>query len=594
MEHRLDDRPPILVVDDDPSVRHLLGSLLTDVYDCTEVDSAESALAEIAKRHFDLVISDINMNGMSGIELTSRIMDSSPDTVVMMISGAYSPDTPIQALRSGAFDYIRKPFDIDQVEIAVDRAIKHAALLASKREHENRLEILVAERTQKLDYLAYNDPLTGIRNRAFFEERVSQELSGEGRRNGLAVLFISLDRFKDLRDTLGHSAGDLLIIEIARRLMTVASEPSVVARFEGDEFAVLLSGMDPDSVSAFVTNVFEAFTKPISTGDDEITGSISIGISVSPDAGNDASTLLKNAGAALSYIRSRGGNNFKLFTSDLRDTTRMNLGMESDLRKALERDEFELHYQPKVDMTSDTIVGMEALLRWNRSQHGLVSPAEFIPVAEATGIIVPLGEWVLRTACRQTKLWHDKGFLLHVAVNLSPRQFQQDDLAAKIIEIVNQSGIDPNFLNLEVTESSIMNNAAAAVQILSKLRTTGIKISVDDFGTGYSSLGVLKDLPIDVLKIDKSFVDEVNTNPDDAALVTAIITLAHNLRLSVVGEGVETAEQLNFLRLVGCDQWQGFFFSRPLPVEAFEALIEQRSVENQVEQDKMIPVVERS
>lgn len=577
MKKQAKDNPSILIVDDDPGVRSLLCELLDEKYDCTGVESAEEGLAAVERHHFDLVISDINMSGMSGIELTSRIVETSLDTVVMMISGTQTPDTPIEALRSGAFDYIRKPFDVDQVEVAVDRAIKHAALLASKREHENRLEILVAERTLKLDYLAYNDPLTGLRNRAFFEEKVSEELSQETSQNGIAILFITLDRFKDLRDTLGHLAGDLLIIEVARRIMTVASEASAVARFDGDEFAILLSGMDPEAVLEFVGKVFASFTAPISTADDEITGSISVGVSISPDAGTDTPTLLRNAGAALSYIRSLGGNNFKLFTSDLRDTARIRLGMESDLRKALERNEFELYYQPKVDMASNAIVGMEALLRWNRGHQGLVSPAEFIPVAEATGIIVPLGEWVLRTACIQTKLWHDQGFILNVAVNLSPRQFQQDDLAAKIIEAVNQSGIDPTFLNLEITESSVMNNPGAAVHILAKLQTTGIKISIDDFGTGYSSLGVLKDLPIDVLKIDKSFVDEVNTNPDDAAMITTIITLAHNLGLSVVAEGVETAEQLEMLSQAGCDEWQGYLFSRPLNVAAFEDLIRKHS-----------------
>lgn len=570
-------KPNILIVDDDIGVRHLLCALLEQKNICTQVDSAEMGLAEIEKQHFDVVISDVNMGGMSGIELTSKVIDISPDTVVMMISGTQTSDTPIEALRSGAFDYIRKPFDVDQVEIAVDRALKHSALLAAKRAHETELESMVAERTSKLDYLAYNDPLTGLRNRVFFEKTLAEELATKTDRSGLAVLFISLDRFKDLRNTLGHSAGDLLIIEVAKRLSSVASHQATVARFDGDEFAVLLTGTDNNSVSEYVTRVFEAFTTPISTGDDEITGSISVGVSVSLDSGHDVSGMLREAGAALSFIRSRGGNSCKFFTSDLSDTARMRLDLESDLRKALEKDEFELYYQPKVDMTSKQIVGMEALLRWKRDGAVMVSPSEFIPVAEATGIIVPLGEWVLRTACLQTKIWHDMGFSLTVAVNLSPRQFQQDDLAAKVIDIVDQSNIEPQLLNLEITESSVMNNPDSAIQILRKLRDEGIKISIDDFGTGYSSLGVLKNLPIDVLKIDKSFVDEVNLNPDDAALVTAIVTLAHDLRLAVVAEGVETPEQLNFLRLLRCDEWQGYLFSRPLPTDAFEELIIRNS-----------------
>ncbi|CAN5622481.1 hypothetical protein BH10ACI3_BH10ACI3_09690 [soil metagenome] len=569
--------PRILIVDDEPAIRDLLVAILSGGYECTTAESAEAALSYLEDETFDLVLSDINMGGMSGIELVSRVVDSSPDTVVMVISGNQTLDSPIEAIRSGAFDYIKKPFDIDQVEMAVSRAIKHGALLVSKHQHENHLEELVAERTSKLNYLAYNDTLTGLPNRVFFEDRLTQTLLKRPESLQVAVFFVSLDRFKVLRDTLGHTVGDRMIKEVAGRLETVADDQATVARFEGDEFALLLNVENYDALANFGDKVFDAFKLPLVVGDDEIAISISIGISLAPDDGADALTLLKNAGAALSYVRKNGGNNYKFFTSDIQNNALSRLALENELRRALERSEFELHYQPKVEMTTGKMDGMEALIRWNHPDLGLVPPLDFIPLAEETGLILPIGEWVLRTACAQTKTWHDKGYDLNVAVNLSPRQFQQQDLVGTINKIVAETGFDPRNLNLEVTESSIMNNAESAVAILAELRNTGIRISIDDFGTGYSSLGVLKDLPIDVLKIDKTFINDVITNTDDAALVTAVITLAHNLRLNVVAEGVETQEQLDFLRGLHCDKWQGYLFSKPLAAAAFELLLTEHA-----------------
>lgn len=567
----------ILIVDDEPLVRNLLSTILSERYRCITAESAEVALSYLEQETFDLVISDINMGGMSGIELISRVAVSSQDTVVMVISGDQTLDSPIEAIRGGAFDYIRKPFDVDQVEIAVGRAMAHAALLASKRRHENHLEQLVAERTSKLNYLAYNDSLTGLGNRVFFEDRLSQTLLQQSEHGKVAVLFVSLDRFKGLRDTLGHSVGDRLLKEVARRLESVAKMRATVARFEGDEFALLLSSKSSDDLVGFADDVFAAFMSPFAVGEDQLIISISIGISLSPEDGNDAHTLLKNAGAALSHVRKHGGNNYQFFTSDIHDTAISRLALENELRRALERSEFEVYYQPKIDMNTRTMVGMEALVRWNHPDLGLVPPLDFIPLAEETGLIVPIGEWVLRDACAQSKKWHDQGFDLDVAVNLSPRQFQQKDLIEKINQIVRDSRFDPRFLNLEVTESSIINNAESAIHILRELKKTGIKISIDDFGTGYSSLGVLKNLPIDVLKIDKTFVNDVTSNPDDAALVNTVITLAHNLRLKVVAEGVETEEQLRFLNLSKCDEWQGYLFSKPITAEAFGRLLTEHS-----------------
>ncbi|MEP6946130.1 MAG: EAL domain-containing protein [Acidobacteriota bacterium] len=565
--------PHILIVDDEPSIRKLLSSILGEVYSCTLAESAEAALSHLQNERFDVVISDINMGGMDGIELTSRVLAASPETVVMMISGNQSVDSPIDAMRTGAFDYIKKPFDIDQVEMAVARAVAHASLLVSKRQHETRLEELVAERTTKLDYLAYNDPLTGLRNRIYFEDELARILGTPANNRKTGVILVSLDRFKLLRDTLGHAAGDRLLVQAAKRLRGVLTKGALAARFERDEFAILLSPENRDEFEELGESISAAFRKPLEVDGHAIVATASIGLSLSPDDGDDPSALLKNSAAALAHARKNGGDQHKFFTRELRDAAIRRHSLENELRGALERQEFQLHYQPKIDVRQNKIVGMEALIRWFHPGLGLVPPLDFIPLAEETGLIMAIGEWVIETACAQSKVWHDEGHILELAVNLSPRQFQQKDLAGRIIEIVNNTGFDPHFLNLEVTESSITNDCRSAIELLTMLRVSGIKISIDDFGTGYSSLGLLKDLPIDVLKIDKTFLDDVTINTDDESLVTAVITLAHNLKLKVVAEGVETEGQLELLRRLDCDEWQGYLCNKPLSVPAFQSLL---------------------
>ncbi len=563
----------ILIVDDESSIRGLLTSILEEKYSCEGAESAEAALALLAIEPFDLVISDINMPGMSGIDLVARMRESDPDTVVLMISGNQTIDSPIGAIRTGAFDYLRKPFEIQQVEMAVDRAVTHAALIASKRKHEDHLERLVAERTERLNFIAYNDALTGLPNRAFFEEEIARrilECPPDGR---LSIFLISLDRFKVLRDTLGNTLGTLLLREVADRLKSLQADGAALARFEGDEFAIVSDCPSATETEDQAKRILELFRSPFALGEYETFVSPSIGIGSFPDDASEPGDLLKMVGSALAQVRKNGGNNYLLYTSDLHENALQRLALENDIRKALVRDEFELYYQPKVDTNSGQVAGMEALIRWNVPEQGVVSPIEFIPAAEETGLIVPMGEWILRTACAQARKWYDEGFRLHLAVNLSPCQFQQSDLVQMITGIVKETGLPPEYLNLEVTESSIMNDTDAAVAMLRELRESGIRISIDDFGTGHSSLGYLKHLPIDVLKIDKSFISDVIDNQDDAALVMAIITLAHTLRLKVVAEGVETEEQLKLLHLLRCDEWQGFLFSRPVPAVEFRKLL---------------------
>jgi len=571
----------ILIVDDESAVRNLIVQILEADHTCKTAASAEEALSLLQKESFDLVISDINMSGISGLELIPQVFALSPDTVIMMISGNQTIDSAIEAIRSGAFDYIKKPFDLDHVKVAVDRALKHHSLLEEKRRYDDHLEELVKIRTDELNYLSYYDVLTDLPNRTLFGDRLSQAqlLVQEDQR--IALLFVSLDGFKKVRDTLGHALGNQILQEMAKRLLTNVPEGSTVARLEVDEFAVLLIQIgSTEEVAGVIDSMTRALKLPIRIGENELFITSSIGISLFPDDGNDVHTLLKNAGAALLRTQENGGDGYNFYTAGMTAGALRRLEFESKLRGALDRSEFEVFYQPKLHINTRNITGMEALIRWRNPELGFVSPAEFIPLAEDTGLILPIGEWILRTACAQCKFWIDKGFDLHLSVNLSARQFQQQDLAERIIAVLRETGLDSDRLDLEMTESAIMKNPDMAVQTLDQLKKIGIKISIDDFGTGYSSLGHLKRLPIDILKIDKSFIEDVTTNPDDAALVMAIIALAHNLRLKVVAEGVETEEQLKFLQLLKCDEWQGYLFSKPVPAEDFEKLLAAGASQN--------------
>lgn len=577
MKKAEDNKMRILIVDDELLIRNILSEILGEKYSCSTANSGEEALKLLQTEEFNLVLSDIEMSGMNGIELISHVHKFSPETVVVMISGSQDIESAIGSLRVGAFDYIKKPFDLDHIEIAIDRAIDHHLLLVAKHQYENHLEELVKKRTEELNYLSYYDVLTDLPNRSLFEDRLSQALSQANfNHQNLAILLLSLNRFKDIYDALGQTLGNQLLQDVARQLKNYLLKGVTIAKFEGDEFAILLTQINnTEEIVEFTNNLKEALNLPFVIENNEIFITFNLGISLFPTDGNDAQTLLKNAGVALSRSKEEGRNNYQFYTTDMNILAVKRLEMEISLRRALERKEFEVYYQPKLCTKTRKIVGMEALVRWHHPTLGFISPAEFIPLAEETGLILPLGEWVLRTACYQIKLWNEQGFpLLKVSVNLSAYQFQQQNLLETISKIIEETKIDPNYLELEMTESSIMKNETSAVTILHQLKEAGIKISIDDFGTGYSSLSHLKKLPLDVLKIDKSFVQDMTVSPDDASLVMTIITLAHNLGLKVIAEGVETEEQLRFLHLLRCDEWQGFLYSKPVPADQFEELLD--------------------
>jgi diguanylate cyclase (GGDEF)-like protein len=562
----------ILIIDDDDQIRGLLRELLKDVYECVDVASAEEALAVLDSLNFDLVISDIQMPGISGLDLVPRILERTPDTVVVMISGQQSIESAIEALRVGAFDYITKPLDARHVGAAVRRALAHQQLLAEKRQYENHLEELVAERTAEIEHLAFYDRLTDLPNRTLFSDRCAQALASAHRSKRLVgVILIALDRFKKVSDTLGHAAGDIVLSEAAARLRTCVSEADTVARFDGEEFALLLSQInEAGELSDVAVSLHDAFQEPFRLGEQVVYVTTSIGISLYPFNGEDSDTVLRNAGAALYRAKQQGGNNHQFYSADMNAQAVERLALENSLRRAIINNEFITYYQPVVDLVSSEVVGMEALVRWRHPDLGVLPPAKFIGLAEDTGLIVDIGEQVLRTACRQTRKWLDEGLgRLRIAVNVSARHFQQKNFLDRLKQVLEESRLDPRCLELELTETSIMENAESAARLLTEIRNLGVKIAIDDFGTGYSSLSYLKRLPIDTVKLDRSFVNGATTDPDDAALVMAIVTLAHNLRLTVIAEGVETAEQLSFLRLLRCDEGQGYLFSKPVPADVF-------------------------
>jgi len=567
-------QPAILIIDDDEQVRNLLREILRNGHDCAVAGSAEDALALLKSESFALVISDINMGGISGLELIPLVLEQTPETVVVMISGQQTIDYAIESMRAGAFDYITKPLDIRQVQAAVRRALSHHDLLREKRRYENHLEDLVKERTAEVEHLAYYDRLTDLPNRNLFADRCAQALATAQRNQHLAgVLLISLDRIKKINDTLGHGAGDVVLTEAAARLRQCVGEGDTVARIDGDEFALLLTQVDEAENLADVSlSITEAFKTSFQLGRQEVYVTVSIGISIFPLNGDDSSTILKNAGAALHRAKQQGGDNYQFYAAEMNAQALKRLALETSLRRAIENEEFVVHYQPVVNLSSGEIVGAEALVRWLHPEFGLLPPAKFIGLAEDTGMIVDIGDLVMRTACAQTRAWQDSGFgPLRIAVNISARHFQQANFLDRMVQTLSDTRLDPVCLELELIETSIVENPDTAAELLTRIRKLGARVAIDDFGTGYSSLSYLKRLPVDTVKLDRSFVTGATSDPNDAALVMAIITLAHNLKLKVIAEGIETEEQLNFLRLLRCDEAQGYLFSKPVPAEIFES-----------------------
>jgi len=479
-------------------------------------------------------------------------------------------------------------------------ALESSALYEFFLTQQKSLEKTVQQHSQQLDYEHTHDPITGLPNRAMFEVQLTRALERNNRLDGyVAVMLLDVDMFKRINDIMGHDVGDQLLKSIADRLSLRLRNYDAASRFGldvgnmglshlgGDEFCVMLCDLKKqEDALGIVHRITESFSEAFKADGKEVYVTVSIGISISPTDGKEANALMENADLSMYHAKQEGRNTYQFYAKAMNDQTYEHLILGNNLRRAVDKQEFQLYYQPKIDIQKNQLVGFEALIRWIQDDNSIISPDKFIPLAEETGLIVPIGDWVIRTACERLAELEKRGMPLSIAVNLSGRQFKVGDLLKKIFQALEETGANPTLFEVELTESTLMHDIRKISDILARLREAGIKVSVDDFGTGYSSLSYLKRLPINTLKIDRSFVNDVVNDPDDAAIVSAINALAHSLHMSVVAEGVETLAQLNFLKALGCEQIQGYYFSKPLPflevipyVESFQRSVAQGSSE---------------
>jgi len=428
----------------------------------------------------------------------------------------------------------------------------------------------------RISYLAQHDALTDLPNRLLFNDRLTQAMAMAHRhRRKLAVLFLDGDRFKNINDSLGHVIGDRVLQSVAQRLLDCVRRSDTVSRQGGDEFMVLLSEVtNPEDAAVSAEKILLAMSAPHHIGQRDVHLTMSIGIATHPDDGKDAETLVRNADFAMYHAKNSGRNNYQFFKPEMNVRAVERQSLESGLRDAIERREFVLHYQPKMNLDTGAVIGIEALIRWHHPQRGLVPPVQFIPIAEECGFIVPIGQWVLREACHRARAWQDAGLRpMRIAVNVSAAELRAGEFVAGVNDVLTETGLDPRYLELELTETFLMQDSKATVTVLKALKGMGVQLALDDFGTGYSSLSYLKRFPIDTLKIDQSFVRDLTTDADDASIVTAVINMGKSLHMGVVAEGVETREQLAFLREQGCPEGQGYYFSRPVLAEEFPQLL---------------------
>jgi len=500
------------------------------------------------------------------------------------ITGPLLTLTALMRRVSASRDYSMRS-DIDSHDEVGDLARGFNDMLGQIQVREHSLQRELAERKraeQRLDRLAHFDTVTGLRNRHSFNERLTYALDKAelyGDRTG--IMFIDLDNFKIINDTLGHHIGDLLLQSVGKRLFAVLRSRDLIFRIGGDEFALLLESVgDRYNVEFVAEKIIQALSRPFALEEHEVFASASLGISFCPDDARDINTLLKCADTAMYFAKDRGKNTYQFFLPEMNGRALNRLSLETGLRRALEKDEFVLDYQPQYDLKTGRIMGVEALVRWKHPEMGLIGPGEFIPVAEESGLIIPLGEWVLRTACQQGALWQKQCVSAPIlSANLSGRQFKDDNLVANVTQIILETGLNPRLLELELTESALMEGSEATLTKLSQFRALGIRLSIDDFGTGYSSMGYLKRFPITQLKIDRSFLDGVPDNKENAAIVRAIIALGRSLDIDLIAEGVEQSEQVEFLLREQCVCIQGYFFSRPLTAKEMTLLLMKENLD---------------
>ena len=560
------ERIKILLVEDDEEDYIITRDLLSDIdsvrYDLKWVMTYDAALEKMGHNQYDVFLFDYRLGERTGLDLLREVTNNGCNIPVVLLTGEGGKEIDLEAMKAGAMDYLVKgKTDFTLLE----RTIRYA--IERKRAEE------------QIKQLAYYDHLTNLPNRVLFQEQLKQAIANYSRtQKAVAIMFLDLDNFKRINDTLGHNAGDQLLKGVASRLngclrksdaLTRPNISNTVGRQGGDEFTILLPEItDCQAAVKVAQRILTVLSQPYILEGHEVVVTTSIGIALYPHDGEDINMLLMNADAAMYHAKNKGKNNFQFYSRSMNAAALERLNLEIDLRNALERGEFVLYYQPRMEIRTGKIIGMEALIHWQHPDKGTISPAEFIPVAEETGLIIPIGEWVLRTACNQSKGWQKGGITpIRVSVSLSGQQLKQEDLIKTVIHALETSGLDQQYLELEITEGIIMQDRKIVIGMLQAMKDRGLWLSMDNFGMGHSSLRNLKSIPLDILKIDRSFVKDIITEPVDTVLVSAIIAMAKSLKLRLLAEGVETEQQLAFLREQGCEEIQGNLVSRPLSAE---------------------------
>jgi diguanylate cyclase (GGDEF)-like protein len=554
-------QPPLrlLVVDDSPEDVELLKlEFEREGYEpvSLRVDTEGTLRDALHTAEWDMVIADDSMPCLNSLQALEVVKKSGRDIPFIIYSGTMNHRSAAMAMREGVHDYVGKG-DIARLIPSVERELKNAAVRKAMKRAESHVH-----------RLAYYDQLTGLPNRAYFCERVNEQFASRSDLNG-CVVFVDIDSFMRLNNSFGYAIGDVLMRKIARRLEECTGGRALLARLRGDEFAMFVAGTSERAdIELLMAKISEGFAKPFAHDSLEFELALSMGICLYPDDGREATTLMANAEIAMSEAKGEPGTSWRYYDPKTLQVAAQRVSLEGALRRAVDRGELFLQYQPIADVRTGRIIATEALLRWKHPEFGLLPPDKFIPIADETGLIIPIGEWVLREACRQTRVWQEQGFRdLGVSVNVSAVQFAQTKLLSHVKEALKYSGLDSQHLEVEITETVLMRDAEATASTLKSLKDMGVCIAMDDFGTGYSSLSYLKRFPIDTLKIDKSFTKDICTDDDGSSIVSAIAGLARSLDLSLVAEGVETVEQRTFLEKQQCDRMQGYLLSKPLAVD---------------------------
>jgi diguanylate cyclase (GGDEF)-like protein len=568
----------VLFVEDNPGdaallVRELRKGGFEPLFE--RVDTRAAMAAALERQMWDAVFADHSMPHFSALEALKVMKEHNRDMPFIIVSGTMSEDKVVNALKAGAHDYIVKGRFMRLVP-ALERELQDAQMRREREEAERARR----DGQAKIEHMASHDALTDLPNRTLFHEHLQQALKWRRRQGSmLAVHFLDLDDFKHVNDTLGHPVGDKVLQMVAKRLRACLRTSDIVARLSGDEFGIVqVEMLRPEEAAGLARKVCKILGQPMHIGTHEIRVSGSVGVTLYPSDAATIDQLLQNADMALYQAKKDGRNTFCFFTVELNARMQQRVALEQDLRRALDNGELVLHYQPQIDLESGKIIGVEALVRWQHPTRGLLAPGEFISIAEDSGLIVRLTSWVLNQACRQQRIWQEAGCEpCRIAVNVSPSHLQREDLAAMVEVALNDSGMESECLEIEVTEALLLGDMAKVLRTLNHLHTLGVSIALDDFGTGYSSLSYLRQLPVDRLKIDRSFVSRVNGHPRENSVIDAIIGLGHNLDMRVIGEGVENVRQAAYLRDQGCDEGQGYYFQRPVVAEQLTASLQKKA-----------------